>query len=107
MNADPQRDVLITGVTEQIQPKLKEAVERVGAVYSLKFHKSPKLKTLPTSVAFCNAGDGQKAVDSLNNEVVGGVKISVVLDDKGQQTLYRVVYGSQEVAIICMDICIS
>ncbi len=79
----PKRDILITGVTEPIQLLVKEYVEEIGPVYSIRFHDTLKLKTVPASVLFCKAGDGQKAVDQLNNKNINGIVINVVLDDKG------------------------
>lgn len=80
----PQRDVLITGLTDQNQPSLKGSIEKIGNTVSIKFHKSSRVKTITSSVSFQKAGDGQKAVGRLDGALIDGAKVGVILDDKGE-----------------------
>ncbi len=66
-----------------MQEQLRTQLEAIGPVYSLKFHKSVQHKATPVGVSYQLAGDGQKAVERLNDQTIEGIRISVVLDDKG------------------------
>ena len=79
--------MLITGANEGLQDQLRTQLEAIGPVYSLKFHICVQHKTTPVSVSYQQAGDGEKAVDRLNDQTIEGIRISVVLDDKGNRNI--------------------
>ena len=83
----PQREVLVTGLPESLQhgSLLKESCETIGPVHTIRYHKHPKSRAFlgAASVLYCKAGDGLIAAEKLNESIVGGVILQVVLDDKG------------------------
>ena len=83
----PQREILVTGLPESLQhgSLLRESCETIGPVHAIRYHKHPKSRAFlgAASVLYCKAGDGLIAAEKLNESIVGGVILQVVLDDKG------------------------